>query len=145
MKSFTTTLFVCTIALLAGPACAWVIPKQLRHAAAAAAIAGAVATTPLVADAVSFSDKYSGFYNDPKHPGCERLITASGASASISLRDGTPGCNKGEKTKKYKVVGEIAGDKITVDFSGKGGPRNIEGSWTGDGIQWADGNKWSKL
>jgi hypothetical protein len=34
---------------------------------------------------------------------------------------------------------------ILIDFSPKGGPKNLEGLWTGSGILFPDGNIWKKL
>ena len=35
--------------------------------------------------------------------------------------------------------------EIRIDFSPKGGPKDLLGKWTGKGILSPDGNNWSKL
>ena len=120
---------------------AWSL-NRLRKAAASAVVAGTMVATPVVGvHAVDFT----GSYADPKHPGCERNINVpSGSSvATLTGTDGTPGCNKGEPTRAWKLMGEVKSNEILVDFSPKGGPKNLEGVWDGDGIKWPDGNKWS--
>merc|ERR1711904_116208 len=34
---------------------------------------------------------------------------------------------------------------ISADFSSKGGPKDLKGTITENGIQWKDGNKWLKV
>jgi hypothetical protein len=36
-------------------------------------------------------------------------------------------------------------DEIFIDFSPKGGPRDLLGKWTGKGILFPDGNEWKKI
>jgi len=38
-----------------------------------------------------------------------------------------------------------AKSKIFVDFSPKGGPKDVVGKWQDGGIVFPDGNKWSKI
>jgi hypothetical protein len=45
--------------------------------------------------------------------------------------------------KKWTLTGRVSGKNIYVDFSPKGGPRNLKGVWDGNGIKWPDGNKWN--
>lgn len=79
---------------------------------------------------------------DPKHPNCPRLIATEGDKAIVSGADGNPGCPTGDG-RAWKLEGSIKGDSIFVDFSPKGGPKDLEGKWDGSGIRWPDGNKWS--
>jgi hypothetical protein len=70
----------------------------------------------------------------------------SKTSARVFGEDGTPGCSAGEKTKKWELEGELRGkEEILIDFSKKGGPKNLLGKWTGSGVLFPDGNTWSKL
>mmetsp|Transcript_25012 Transcript_25012/g.39297 ORF Transcript_25012/g.39297 Transcript_25012/m.39297 type:complete len:83 (+) Transcript_25012:325-573(+) len=48
---------------------------------------------------------------------------------------------------KWRLEGKLAeaGDKIFVDFSPKGGPKDLVGKFDKDGIVFPDGNKWSKV
>lgn len=110
----------------------------VRHVAVAA-LTLATCTSP--AAAVDFT----GSYTDPKHPGCARNIEIMPATtnALVTGTDGTPGCTPGGPVKAWKLNGQIKGNDILVDFSPKGGPKDLQGVWVGDGIQWPDGNKWS--
>lgn len=81
---------------------------------------------------------------DPKHENCLRVIQMDGNIAKISGTDGTPACPAdGSNTKQWSLVGKVQGDSILVDFSPKGGPKDLKGKFDGTGIQWPDGNKWS--
>ena len=96
----------------------------------------------------SSSSVFNGRYSDPNHPGCLRGIEvhAKTSSARVFGEDGTPGCSAGEKTKKWELEGELRGkEEILIDFSKKGGPKNLLGKWTGSGVLFPDGNTWSKL
>ena len=95
----------------------------------------------------SSSSVFNGRYSDPNHPGCLRGIEVrSKTSARVFGEDGTPGCSAGEKTKKWELEGELRGkEEILIDFSKKGGPKNLLGKWTGSGVLFPDGNTWSKL
>jgi len=93
---------------------------------------------------VQAANEFDGDYTDPKHPGCSRTIVSQGAQATVTGADGKPACKPGEPTKAWKLEGKISGEEIFVDFSPKGGPKDLLGKWDGSGIRWPDGNKWSK-
>ena len=79
---------------------------------------------------------FSGEYSDPNHPGCRRTVEAADdGSATISGTD-TPGGDV------WTVNGKVNGDTIVVDFSPKGGPKELTGKKVLVGIQWEDGNIW---
>lgn len=99
----------------------------------------AIATTPLVVNAVDFS----GSYADPFHPNCQRVILMEGSSAKLKGTDGTPGCPADGSGRAWTLDGTVKGDEIFVDFTPKGGPKDLKGIWDGSGIKWPDGNKWS--
>ena len=103
--------------------------------------AGVVALTPTSASATTV---FEGKYADPNHPGCARAIAADG---TVTGADGTPGCLNGEKQTKWQLQGKIDGEKIFIDFSPKGGPKDLVGEWREDvaGVRFPDGNVWSKL
>lgn len=100
---------------------------------------------------------FDGAYTYPKHPGCPRNIgqaeDKAGGDSKASLEnivdvtgaDGTPGCTSSGPTKAWRLSGKVKGDQIFVDFSPKGGPKDLVGKWEGDGIRWPDSNKWSKV
>ncbi len=100
------------------------------------------------ARAAKFAEVFVGRYSDPKHPGCAREIAAGSSGATLTVRgaDGTPGCSNGEEQREWSLEGEVRGEgEILIDFSPKGGPKDLLGKWTGKGILYPDGNTWSKL
>lgn len=122
-------------------ASAWVLPKQLQQAAGAAAIVGALAISQ-----PAFAVDFAGSFADPKHPNCQRVISADGPKAFIKGTDGTPGCPADGSGREWKLTGKIDGESIFVDFSPKGGPADLKGIWDASsppGIKWPDGNKWT--
>jgi len=117
------------------------IINQAAAVGAAATIAAASAFGPLAANAADFT----GLYSDPKHPNCARLIAIEGTTALVSGVDGNPGCPTGEG-RAWKLIGKVSGDEIYVDFSPKGGPKDLTGVWEEGkkpGIRFPDGNKWT--
>ena len=52
-----------------------------------------------------------------------------------------------EVSAVWKLTGSVAesGESIAIDFSPKGGPKDLLGVWEGDGIKFPDGNKWTKV
>ena len=103
------------------------------------------------ARAAKFAEVFVGKYADPKHPGCAREIAAGSSDGSattlaVSGADGTPGCLNGEEQREWSLEGVVRGEgEILIDFSPKGGPKDLVGKWTGKGILYPDGNTWSKL
>lgn len=139
-------LIFCTLLLIA---CAkmgssWVLPGALRNAAAAVTITAALTGTPTVSNAGGFD--FTGSYADPNHPNCKREISVSGASAKVSGTDGNPGCPASGAGKPWSLVGEVNEKTILVDFTPKGGPKNLKGAWEDSpikGIRWPDNNLWA--
>ena len=119
------------------------ILKKLSQGASAAALASAVLLGGGVAGAVDFT----GSYSDPNHPGCARLIAVEDDGvALVSGADGNPGCSGGDG-RPWQLKGKVSGDdKIFIDFSPKGGPKDLTGIWEAGkkpGIRFPDGNKWT--
>lgn len=79
---------------------------------------------------------YVGDYSDPKHPGSPRKIAVDPATGGVDV---TGDDGRGPWALRAAVDGPF----ILVDFSPKGGPKNLMGHWVGDGIAWPDGNKWT--
>ena len=107
-------------------------------------------TTTTTVRTENASSVFNGKYSDPNHPGCLRGIerVRQTTKAKVFGEDGTPGCQAdGQKeTKKWELEGELRGEnEILIDFSKKGGPKNLLGKWTGSGVLFPDGNTWSKL
>jgi len=82
--------------------------------------------------------RLAGDFSDPNHPGCKRKITLSGTNKATIYgadEDGVP----------WKLKADVSGKSILIDFSPKGGPKDVEGRWNGLGIVFPDGNVWTKL
>ena len=80
---------------------------------------------------------FTGHFADSNHPGCPRSISANATAAAVSGED--------ENGQPWTVRASIASNTtgpptILVDFSPKGGPKALEGTWTGTSIEWTDGN-----
>ena len=80
--------------------------------------------------------RLGGTYSDAAHPGCVRRILLSGSTAIITGAD--------EDGKPWKVKGQVQGRSILVDFTAKGGPKDVVATWTGLGLRFPDGNLWTK-
>mmetsp|Transcript_540 Transcript_540/g.986 ORF Transcript_540/g.986 Transcript_540/m.986 type:complete len:131 (+) Transcript_540:399-791(+) len=120
---------------------------KLAYIASSAFLATALLTSP--ANAVDFT----GSYSDPNHPSCPRLIAMEGSTVIITGADGNPGCVGGDG-QPWKLIGKVDKERegaelneIFVDFSPKGGPKDLVGKWEvkgkSSGIRWPDGNKWT--
>eukprot|EP00441_Pelagodinium_beii_P018848 CAMPEP_0197654190 /NCGR_PEP_ID=MMETSP1338-20131121/38704_1 /TAXON_ID=43686 ORGANISM="Pelagodinium beii, Strain RCC1491" /NCGR_SAMPLE_ID=MMETSP1338 /ASSEMBLY_ACC=CAM_ASM_000754 /LENGTH=190 /DNA_ID=CAMNT_0043229589 /DNA_START=30 /DNA_END=602 /DNA_ORIENTATION=+ len=118
--------------------------------------AAAVAGQTVMVDPVWAAARWSGSYNDPKHPGCQRKITKKKdvfIISGTSSTDGNKGCAEGAKVKKWELLASLPestdflaapAKELIIDFSPKGGPKDAVATWTGDGILFPDGNKWTK-
>jgi len=126
---------------------------------------------PLPASAASartgLASVFTGEYDDPKHPNCLRSVKVVGASMGpdgrrrrepsayvkgVDNAKGTSACtDTPELASVWKLEGKVAeaGDKIYIDFSPKGGPKDLVGTWDTfggtPGIVFTDGNKWTKV
>lgn len=90
----------------------------------------------------------AGYYSDPNHPNCQRIIEVAGKIASLTGTDGDPGCPPDGSGETWTLQGKIKGNTILVDFSPKGGPSDLKGVYNETapaGINWPDGNKWTKI
>jgi hypothetical protein len=120
-------------------------PQNFGKAAAMASLMTVIATSPMAANAAT---DFTGSYADPFHPFCLREITqvTGSAAATVSGTDGTPGCPPDGSGKAWNLVGKVEGDNILVDFTPKGGPKDLKGVWESapkPGIRWPDGNLWA--
>jgi hypothetical protein len=161
------SLLVCstTMLLLAPVVDAWVVP-DLQRAFSVAAMAAALTTNAappavasppssmILADAatttVVANSNFAGSYADPFHPNCRRVIatvSSSPGKVSVSGTDGNPGCPPDGNGRAWQLEGTVSGSTIVVDFSPKGGPADLKGTYVSSGagrIQWPDGNSWTK-
>jgi hypothetical protein len=140
MKTFSSSIILCVVVLVfPSLTSAW----SMKPVQQTAFVAASLILAPMAANAVDFS----GNYADPKHPNCKRQINVLGSTAYVTGTDGTPGCPADGSGQPWKLVGKVSGDEnIFVDFSPKGGPKDLEGKWEAEpvpGIRWPDGNLWS--
>ena len=81
--------------------------------------------------------RIGGSYDDPQHPGCTRKIILQGSNAIVQGTDEPGG-------KKWQLKGEPYGKYLVIDFSPKGGPKQVIAKWNGVGLAFEDGNVWTK-
>lgn len=142
LKIIALTCF--SVALLQGTS-AWTTPRNmLQSTAAVATISAVIAGGPTMVNAVDFT----GSYSDPFHPNCKREVqVVSPKLADVTGTDGTPGCPPDGSGRKWSLIGKIDGDSLLIDFTPKGGPKDLKGVWEPSpvpGIRFPDGNLWSK-
>jgi hypothetical protein len=146
-----------TAAWLVNVSGAWTmrLPPPGKAAAAVATLSIALwtgaAVVPAAAGAATGVDLFSGDYADPFHPYCQRHIeVVSPTRASVTGTDGTPGCPPDGSGRPWALTGilnEEEGTSILIDFTPKGGPKDLKGVWEAspvEGIRFPDGNLWSK-
>lgn len=81
--------------------------------------------------------RIGGTYKDPLHPGCPRKVVLSGSTVIVTGSD--------EDGKPWKVKGLVKGTRVLLDFTPKGGPKDVLAEYqTGVGLRFPDGNVWSK-
>jgi hypothetical protein len=133
----------------------WSIPYMLSSGgngkeifSASIAVGAAIFVAPLTTPAAMVD--VTGSYSDPNHPNCQRIIQANKESPSdfvLTGTDGNPGCSPdGIGQKTFQLVGKVDNDaNIYVDFSPKGGPKDLKGLYDVKlrAITWPDGNVWS--
>lgn len=97
---------------------------------------------PNSVNAQQLQSVFTGSYHDPNHPNCLRKVSSEGKEITILGSDNIDGSDKWLIKAKENQPG-----KMLVDFSPKGGPKDLLGIYNTEknGIQWPDGNLWSKL
>ena len=103
------------------------------------AAAKEVSNTQILADTPrdAAGVRLGGTYSDPLHPGCPRKLVLAGASAIVTGAD--------EDGKPWKVKGLVKGARVLLDFTPKGGPKDVLATYTnGKGLVFPDGNVWKK-
>ncbi len=95
---------------------------------------------------------FTGKYSDPNHPGCARsVLRTSDSDGQVYGADAAGGegvaCDGSTDVKWGPLSAAIDGLKIVVDFSPKGGPSNLNGTYSVErsAIVWQDGNAWTKI
>ena len=88
-------------------------------------------------------EDFVGSYSDPNHVDCLRTVKLDeGGKLKVIGSDSVDGSNQW-------VLQALIDDKrgnIVVDFSQKGGPANLVGTYNNvlEAIEWPDGNRWTK-
>ena len=97
-------------------------------------------------------DIFEGRYSDPNHLEGFRVISITGElDIETGLRDGAcDGSDRSSTVTSWTLPtkagkGQDESDVIIIDFSPKGGPKDLKGTFEVDGIRWSDGNKWTKV
>ena len=141
--------------------------RQLLGNLISAGIAGvATVVAPKEASATKaltgLGSVFTGYYDDPNHPGCLRQVKVVGAPlrgdgtrspypvVEVKGWDGKEGekicIDRPERSEIWTIGGKLKSkEEASFDFSPKGGPANLPGQWDTDGILFPDGNKWVKV
>ena len=105
------------------------------------------------------SNPWTGEYDDPNHPSCLRQVKVVGAP---QRGDGTrsqypivevrgydsagPTCTEPpSRADIWTVKGVLKNNQATLDFSSKGGPKDLLAKYEDGAIVFPDGNKWTKV
>merc|ERR1719223_1122857 len=110
------------------------------------------------------SNPLTGEYDDPNHPNCLRSVKVVGAPLradgtrppnpiiEVIGYDGNGSgkmCSETDRPTRsdlWKIEGKMKSNTVAaLDFSPKGGPAGVTGTWDGTGIVFPDGNKWTKV
>lgn len=98
------------------------------------------------------AEDMAGDYADPNHPGCARAVTVTSETTGYVTGADAAGGEGAECDGETDVAwgplnATLADTTIVVDFSPKGGPSDLTGTYSADtpGITWEDGNVWTQL
>jgi len=95
--------------------------------------------------------KWWGAYQDPLRANCKLNIAMSedGLEARITGYEGDPDCQSlGYKKIPFNLTGTIKSrmsEEMTIDFSSKGGFKDVRVEYEGNGIRLPTGTKWFKI
>lgn len=134
------------------------------------ALAGSAAGLLIAAESASATSAktgqaspFTGEYDDPNHPNCLRQVKVVGAplrgdgtrSANpiieVTGYDGKSGdkmcTDRPTRSDLWKLQGTVNRNNVeaVIDFSPKGGPKNLKATFDNDGIVFPDGNRWTKV
>ena len=87
---------------------------------------------------------WSQIHDDGTHRTSAALFTVDPSSDRITLYGSDDGVTFWTLHGAWVSGGadEGLGERIVVDFSPKGGPKDLPGVWKGNHIEWHDGNRW---
>jgi hypothetical protein len=140
-------IFYCALAALSALSTdAWAFtPGFISKAASVATASAIIGGSVLVSNA---GVDLAGSYTDPQHPNCRNEITINKRTkvATLTGTTGNPGCPPNGSGEKWKLTGkaDVKGETILVDFTPRGGPKDVTLAWEGNGIRWPNGNYWTK-
>lgn len=84
----------------------------------------------------------AGEYTDPNHAAGYRAVQVwRGGALTVEGSDSGPKA----QGKEWALKGRAAGNNAVVDFSPKGGPKDLAATFDGAGLNFPDGNRWSKV
>jgi len=90
---------------------------------------------------------YQGVFMDPKHPKGYRVLTGDSSMGTMELQD-VPKDTVYKIPLKVQTDGKTNEIQLTIDFSVKGGPKDVTGMLGSKGgvttISFPDGNVWKK-
>lgn len=92
-----------------------------------------------------------GKYSDPNHPGCVRALDSTSKTEAhvvgVDPAAGQSHCSGSSDQSWGPLDAILNGSHIIVDFSPKGGPKNLSGVFVPltSKIEWSDGNHWTRL
>lgn len=130
-------------------------------AVAAASVLGNASPASATTAKTGQASPWTGYYDDPNHEGCLRQVKVVGAPQRangtpapfplVEVRgyDGPEGASMcteppANRNEIWTVKGELRGNKATLDFSSKGGPKDLVAMYEDGAIVFPDGNKWTK-
>ena len=135
--------------------------RQFFAGVAGAALAASAAQPAFAAKVLTGgSSPWTGEYDDPNHPSCLRQVKVVGAPLRgdgtrspypiVEVRgyDSTgPICTEPPSSRSdiWMVKGVLKNNQATLDFSGKGGPKDLLAKYEDGSIVFPDGNKWTKV
>ena len=141
-RQHSTCVWLLSAALVDGLA---VVPTAVsRRAVSVGGLLSLLA--PAATIAAEPGEVFVGRYTDPvNHPGGFREISFLDTKlGDFRLAKVVGGGGRGEPAA-FELPAMVNGDKITIDFSPKGGPKDFTGVWDGSGIRFPrDGNFWPK-
>ncbi|KAJ1638609.1 hypothetical protein T492DRAFT_585618 [Pavlovales sp. CCMP2436] len=82
--------------------------------------------------------KWDGRYADANHPQGYRDVSVRGNVLTIVGRDD-------KASAEWKVLATVNGDSASIDFSPKGGPKDLGAKLQDGKIVFPDGNAWPKI
>lgn len=87
-----------------------------------------------------FMEYIENEYDDPQHKDCPRTVRILDDDVSKVKITGKDGKN-GKEWTVFATTKDREG--LIVDFTPKGGPKDVKAEWTGNGWIFPDGNRWT--